>query len=88
MSASWAALACFRSTASTLLNRERVNGRRRFEQSLIEIQLNHLDHSTRAIYDRDDCMPERVALMQFWADLIDRCRDGAKVVPLRPKKQA
>jgi integrase len=78
----------FRSTASTLLNRERVAGRRRFEQSLIEIQLNHLDSSTRAIYDRDDCMPERIALMQFWADRIDEYRDGAKVVRLRPRMNA
>jgi len=54
------------------------DGRRRFEQSLIEIQLNHFDRSTRAIYDRDDCMPERVALMQFWADKIDDMRETAK----------
>jgi integrase len=78
----------FRSTASTLLNRERVGGRRRFEQSMIEIQLDHLDASTRATYDRDDMLPERTKLMQFWADRIDEYRDGAMIVPLRPKKQA
>jgi hypothetical protein len=32
--------------------------------------------STRAIHDRDDCLPERVELMQFWADKIDGLRDG------------
>lgn len=69
----------FRSSASTILNRERVSGRRRFEQSLIEFQLDHQDQSTRAIYDRDDCLPERVELMQFWADKIDELRDEGKV---------
>jgi hypothetical protein len=67
----------FRSSASTILNKERTKeGRRRFEPSLIEFQLDHQDQSTRAIYDRDDCLPERVALMQFWADKIDELRDG------------
>jgi hypothetical protein len=28
----------------------------------------------RAIYDCDDCLPERVALMRFWADKIDVAR--------------
>jgi integrase len=64
----------FRSSASTLLNRERVNGRRRFERDLIEMQQDRLDASTRAIYDRDDCMPERIELMQFWADKLDALR--------------
>jgi integrase len=67
----------FRSSASTLLNKERTkDGRRRFERSLIELQLDHQDQSVRAIYDRDDCLPERVELMQFWADKIDELRDG------------
>jgi integrase len=68
----------FRSSASTILNRQRVNGRRRFERELVEIQLDHLDSSTRAVYDRDDCMPERIELMQFWADKVDELRDGGK----------
>jgi integrase len=64
----------FRSTASTLLNRERIKGRRRFEKELIEMQQDRLDASTRAVYDRDDRLPERIELMQFWADMIDRLR--------------
>ena len=66
----------FRSSASTMLNRERVNGRRRFERELIEMQQDRLDASTRAVYDRDDRLPERIDLMQFWADQIDALRDG------------
>jgi integrase len=66
----------FRSSASTILNRQRTaDGRRRFETALIEIQQDRLDASTRAIYDRDDRMPERIELMQIWADKIDELRD-------------
>jgi len=35
----------------------------------------HQDKTVRSIYDRDDCLPERVELMQFWADKIDGLRD-------------
>jgi len=38
------------------------------------MQLDHQDASVRAIYDRDDCMPERIELMQFWADKLDELR--------------
>jgi integrase len=72
----------FRSSASTLLNRERVNGRRRFEMALVEMQQDRLDASTRAIYDRDDRLPERIELMQFWADKVDTMRKSADVLPL------
>ena len=68
----------FRSSASTILNRQRVDGRRMFERSLIEFQLDHQDKTVRAIYDRDDCLQERMELMQFWADMIDTMRDGIK----------
>jgi hypothetical protein len=43
---------------------------------MIELQLDHNDESTRAVYDRSDCWIERVELMQVWADLVDRMRDG------------
>jgi integrase len=70
----------FRSSASTILNAERImvgdRKVRRFEQGLIELQLDHNDESTRAIYDRGDCWEERVELMQFWADKVDRLRTG------------
>jgi len=72
----------FRSSASTMLNRERVDGRRRFERELIEMQQDRLDASTRAVYDRDDRLPERVELMQFWADKIDALRDDQSSVQL------
>ena len=55
----------FRSSASTLLNRECVDGRRRLERELNEMQQDRLDASTRVVYDRDDRLPERIELMQF-----------------------
>jgi integrase len=72
----------FRSSFSTIMNKERVTvGDRRVylweEQSaLIEIQLDHDDASTRAIYARGDGWEERVELMQHWADLMDKLRSG------------
>ncbi|MHC2275181.1 hypothetical protein ACVME8_001792 [Bradyrhizobium diazoefficiens] len=38
------------------------------------MQQDRLDASTRAIYDRDDRLPERIELMQFWADMVDTLR--------------
>jgi hypothetical protein len=59
-----------------------TNGRRRFERELIEMQQDRLDASTRVVYDRDDRPPERVELMQFWADKIDALRDDQSSVQL------
>lgn len=80
----------FRSSASTILNRQRTEeGRRRFERSLVELQLDHQDSSTRAVYDRDDLMPERIELMQFWADKIDHLRrEGREQPHVYEKKKA
>jgi integrase len=72
----------FRASASTILNRQRTkDDRRRFDPLMIELQLDHKDRTVRAVYDRDDCMPERIELMQFWADRIDAMR-GDNVVPM------
>jgi hypothetical protein len=46
------------------------------------MQQDRLDASTRAVYDRDDRLPERVELMQFWADKIDALRDDQSSVQL------
>jgi len=46
---------------------------------VIELQLAHLEGSTRAIYfDRgpDALWKQRVRLMQHWADRCDAMRDG------------
>jgi integrase len=69
----------FRSSASTLLNAERItvdgNELPRFAPQTIEFQLEHVDKSTAAIYNRDQRLAERAKMMQFWADKIDVLRE-------------
>ena len=69
----------FRSSASTLLNAERItvdgNELPRFASQAIEFQLEHVDKSTAAIYNRDQRITERAKMMQFWADKIDKLRE-------------
>jgi hypothetical protein len=69
----------FRSSASTLLNAERIvvdgNELPRFAPQAIEFQLEHVDKSTAAIYNRDQRLAERAKMMQFWADKIDKLRE-------------
>jgi integrase len=76
----------FRSSASTLLNAERITVEGtdlpRFAEQAIEFQLEHVDASVAAIYNRDQRLPERAKMMQFWADKIDALRDGGSVAKL------
>jgi len=59
----------FRSSASSILNG------RRFDPEVIETQLAHLDDDKiRRIYNRNELWPERVQLMQKWANILDELR--------------
>lgn len=59
----------FRSSASTILNE------RGFEPDVIEAALAHQDENEiRRAYNRASYWPERVALLQAWADLLDSFR--------------
>ena len=59
----------FRSTASTILNE---NG---FNPDVIEAALGHQQaNSIRRAYNRAIYWPERVELMQKWADMLDHLR--------------
>lgn len=59
----------FRSSASTILNE------RGFEPDVIEAALAHQDDDdVRAAYNRAKYWPQRVKLMQSWADLLDDFR--------------
>jgi integrase len=77
----------FRSSASTLLNAERIvvegNELPRFAEQVIEFQLEHVDGSVAAIYNRDQRLAERTKMMQFWGDYLDDLRDLGRVVALR-----
>lgn len=72
----------FRSSASTLLNAERIivgdNEVPRFAAQAIEFQLEHVDASVAGIYNRDERLRERTVMMQFWADKIDELRTNKK----------
>jgi integrase len=71
----------FRATASTLLNASNL-----FSADAIEHSLAHQDKdAVRRAYARGDAMTERKKMAQWWADYLDRLRNGGedKVVPLR-----
>jgi integrase len=66
----------FRASASTLLNESG-----KFSADAIERALAHQDpDAVRRAYARGEHWPERVAMMQWWADQLDAWRDGAKVL--------
>lgn len=66
----------FRAMAATLLNESG-----RFNPDAIERQLAHMENNgVRRAYTRGEYWDERITLMQFWSDELDRLRDGAKVI--------
>ncbi len=70
----------FRATASSLLNESR-----KWHPDAIERQLAHMESDdVRWAYLRGEHWAERVRMMQFWSDYLDRVRDnGNRVVELR-----
>ena len=59
----------FRSSASTILNE------RGYDSDVIEAALAHQDQDRiRATYNRAKYWPQRVKLMQDWAELLDEFR--------------
>lgn len=69
----------FRGTFSTQLNE--LN----YRADLIETQLAHRDpNAVRGAYNFAAYLPERIAMMQQWADLCDElATDNRKVIPIR-----
>src|SRR3984885_8015679 len=69
----------FRSTASTLLNESR-----KFSGDAIERQLAHQEEDdTRAAYNFAEFWQERVRMMRWWADELDRLRELGPVIKIR-----
>jgi integrase len=61
--------------ASTLLNEQGVH------PDLIELQLAHAERNTvRAAYNRAQRLGERRAMMQSWADYLDKLRAGSSAL--------
>ncbi len=70
----------FRAIASTVLNESG------FRPDVIERQLAHCERDeVRGSYNRAEYLPERTAMMQQWADMLDALAEGAKVIPLQRK---
>ncbi|MPZ43118.1 MAG: tyrosine-type recombinase/integrase [Betaproteobacteria bacterium] len=68
----------FRSTASTILNEIG------FKPDVIERQLAHVEgNKVRAAYNHAQYLPERIQMMQSWADYLDAAARGRKVLPIR-----
>ena len=69
----------FRATARTILDENL-----RYRVEVIEMQLAHAvrDPLGRA-YNRTKYLEERAAMMQAWADYLDKLRAGAEAIPLR-----
>jgi len=66
----------FRAMAATLLNECG-----RFNPDAIERQLAHMENDgVRRAYTRGEYWDERVTMMQFWSDELDRLRSGAKLL--------
>ncbi len=62
----------FRASASTLINASNM-----FSSDAIERSLAHQDKdAVRRAYARGDAMTERKKMAQWWADYLDRLRDG------------
>ena len=68
----------FRHMASTLLNEMGFNG------DAIERQLAHKEPGVRGIYNQAEHLPERIRMMQAWADYLARLRAGIKTPPPLP----
>jgi len=68
----------FRSMASTMLNEQGWN------RDAIERQLAHAKRNKiRAAYNRAEFLPERVRMMQAWADYLEGLAAGADVVGIK-----
>jgi integrase len=64
----------FRTTASTLLNEQG------WSPDVIERQLAHAERNeVRRAYNRAKYLPERVKMMQAWADFLDALRSNTSV---------
>lgn len=68
----------FRAAARTILDQNLKQDVR-----FIEMQMAHaVRDALGAVYNRTSFLPERTAMMQAWADHLDRLRDGAQVIPM------
>jgi integrase len=74
----------FRSAASTMLNESKTKWG--VQRDAIEMQLAHVEkNASRAAYNFAEYQDERRAMMQQWADYLDKLKTGADVIPLQKR---
>ena len=72
----------FRSAASTMLNEHKTKWG--IHRDVIELQLAHVEkNASRAAYNFAEYLDERRAMMQQWADYLDKLKAGAEVILMR-----
>jgi integrase len=72
----------FRSAASTMLNEHKTKWG--IHRDAIEMQLAHVEkNASRAAYNFAEYLDERRAMMQQWANYLDKLKAGAEVIALR-----
>ncbi len=70
----------FRGMASTLLHEQG------WPSDVIERQLAHQEgNDVKRAYNHAQYLPERIKMMQHWADYLDGLRDGADIIPIKHK---
>jgi len=73
----------FRHMASTLLHESR-----KWRSEVIERQLAHADkNAIRAVYNAAEYLPERVEMMQWWADRLDTLAKADNVVNIKAARK-
>jgi len=73
----------FRAMASTMLHEQG------WPSDVIERQLSHKEgNAIKEAYNHARHLPERVKLMQHWADYLDGLRHGADIIPLYSHRQS
>jgi integrase len=72
----------FRSMASTILNEQG------WHRDAIERQLAHAErNSVRAAYNYAEHLPERIKMMQAWADYLDGLKKGAEIIQIATRAE-
>jgi integrase len=71
----------FRAMASTMLHEQG------WDSDVIERQLAHKEgNAIKEAYNHARHLPERVKLMQHWADYLDGLRNGAEIIPINRRQ--
>ncbi len=60
-----------------------------FDRDVVELTLDHIhDNDVVRAYDRGERLQQRIALMKWWGEELDKAQRGADIVPLEKAKAA